>query len=118
MVESSTPSRTGSAPDVTGDVTDVQAALRNGDLRAALDDYNGPLLARSDAPALRAERDELDATLRRAALDADDPDILWRFAQTPTGAEDLEIFEALHDGLPVDDPRRPAVAARLDRLVE
>ncbi len=80
--------------DVTGDVTDVQAALRNGDLRTALDLYNGPLLARSDAPALRAERDELDATFRRAALDADDPDVLWRFAQTPDrrrGPGDLRV---------------------------
>ncbi|WP_329482810.1 helix-turn-helix domain-containing protein [Kribbella sp. NBC_01484] len=39
--------------DVTGDVTDVQAALRNGDLDAALGLYAGPLLARSDAPACR-----------------------------------------------------------------
>jgi len=101
---------------VTGDVTDVHAALRNGQLRAALDLYNGPLLARSDAPALRAERDELDATRRRAALDSDDPDVLWHFAQTSTGAEDLEIFECLDTALPADDPRRPAVAARLDRL--
>ncbi|WP_405069888.1 hypothetical protein OG558_09560 [Kribbella sp. NBC_01510] len=41
-------------------------ALRYGDLDAALGLYAGPLLARSDAPALRAERDELDATVRRA----------------------------------------------------
>jgi hypothetical protein len=104
--------------EVTGDVTDVQAALRNGDLCAALDHYDGPLLARSDAPALRAERDELDATLRRAVLDAGDPELLWRFAQTATGAEDLEIFEALAAGLPTTDPRRPAVTARLDRLTD
>ena len=92
--------------DVTGDVTDVQAALRNGDLQT-LDAYAGPLLARSDAPALRAERDELDATVRRAALDAAHPDVLWPFAQTSTGAEDLEIFESLDAGLPADDPRPP-----------
>ena len=84
-------------------MTDVQAALRYGDLDAALGLYAGPLLARSDAPALRAERDELDATVRRAVLDADDPDVLWRFAQTSTGAEDLEIFESLDAGLPPDD---------------
>ncbi|TDW17810.1 GAF domain-containing protein [Kribbella kalugense] len=104
--------------DVTGDVTDVQTALGNGQLLAALDLYNGPLLARSDAPALRAERDELDATLRRAAIDSADPELLWRFAQTATGAEDLEIFESLDADLPAHDPRRAAVAARLDRLVD
>jgi hypothetical protein len=102
--------------DVSGDVTDAQLALRNGDLRAALDLYAGPLLARSDAPALRSERDELDATMRRAVLDADDPNLLWRFAQTTTGAEDQEIFEVLAAGLPASDPRHSAVAARLDRL--
>ncbi|MDX2968528.1 GAF domain-containing protein [Kribbella solani] len=102
--------------DVTGDVTDVQTAIREGDLGAALELYAGPLLARSDAPALRAERDELEATVRRAVLDADDPDLLWRFAQTPTGAEDLEIFELLDAHLPATDHRRPAVTARLHRL--
>ncbi|MGW6281000.1 GAF domain-containing protein [Kribbella sp. NPDC055071] len=104
--------------DVTGDVTDVQRAIRDGQLTAALDLYAGPLLARSDAPALRAERDELDATLRRAVLDTDDPELLWRFAQTSTGAEDREIFESLATDLPPTDPRRPAVSARLNRLVE
>ncbi|MEU4190290.1 GAF domain-containing protein [Kribbella sp. NPDC026611] len=104
--------------DVTGDATDVQTAIRAGDLRTALDLYAGPLLVRSDAPALRAERDELDATLRRAVLDADDPELLWRFAQTSTGAEDREIFETLAADLPTHDPRRPAVAARLTRLAD
>jgi hypothetical protein len=104
--------------EVTGDITDVQKALRYGDLNGALDLYTGPLLDRSDAPALRAERDELDATLRRAVLDSTDPDLLWRFAQTSTGAEDLEVFEALLAGLPPADHRRPAVSARLHRLTE
>jgi GAF domain-containing protein len=102
--------------DVSGDVTDVQLALRVGDLAQALELYSGPLLGRSDAPALRVERDELDATLRRAVLDSADAELLWRFAQTPTGAEDLEVFEVLDRHLPAGDHRRPAVAARLDRL--
>jgi len=102
--------------DVSGDVTDVQLALRVGDLVKALELYSGPLLGRSDAPALRVERDELDATLRRAVLDCADADLLWQFAQTPTGAEDLEVFEVLDRHLPAGDHRRPAVAARLDRL--
>lgn len=104
--------------DVTGDVTDVLTALRDGELTTALELYTGPLLDRSDAPALRAEREELDATLRRAALDSTDAELLWRFAQTPTGAEDLEIFEALDAGLPPTDHRRPAVTARLHRLAD
>ncbi|MFI5729760.1 GAF domain-containing protein [Kribbella sp. NPDC051587] len=104
--------------DVTGDITDVQAALRRGDVRAALDLYAGPLLARSDAPAVRAERDELDATLRRAALSSADPELLWRFALTSGGAEDLEVFETLATGLPAADPRLAIVSSRLERLAE
>ncbi|TDU90181.1 GAF domain-containing protein [Kribbella voronezhensis] len=102
--------------EVTGDVTDVQAALRTGDLATAITLYSGSLLARSDAPALRAERDELDATLRGAVLESKDAELLWRFAQTPVGAEDLEIFETLADVLPGVDSRRAAVSARLHRL--
>ncbi len=104
--------------DVTGDVTDVQAALRDGELSMALDLYEGPLLARSDAPALRAERGELDATVRRAVLDTGDAELLWRFGQTSTGAEDLEIFETLLAALPALDRRMPAVAARVHRLTD
>jgi len=102
--------------DVSGDVTDVQAALRSGDLSAAMDLYSGPLLERSEAPALRAEREELDATLRGAVLESRDAELIWRFAQTPVGAEDLEIFEQLGALLPGTDARRSAVAARLHRL--
>ncbi|TDO54567.1 GAF domain-containing protein [Kribbella sp. VKM Ac-2527] len=104
--------------DVTGDITDVQAAIQRGDLAAALDLYAGPLLERSDAPALRAERDELEATLRGAVLDSGDADLLWRYGQTSIGAEDLEIFETLDVELPLVDRRRPAVSARLNRLNE
>ncbi|QNE19603.1 GAF domain-containing protein [Kribbella qitaiheensis] len=102
--------------DASSDVTDVQAAIRAGDLATATDLYSGPLLEHSDAPALRTERDELDATLRGAVLDSKDADLIWRFAQTSIGAEDLEIFEALARVLPSSDSRRSAVGARLHRL--
>lgn len=102
--------------EVSGDVIEVQGAISSGDLATALSLYSGPLLGRSDAPALRSEREELDATLRRAVLDSGDAELIWRFAQTPTGAEDLEIFERLARDLPSADHRRPSVTARLDRL--
>jgi hypothetical protein len=102
--------------DVTGDVTEVQAAVRAGELVQAMDLYSGPLLERSDAPALRAERDELDATLRGAVLESGDAELLWQFAQTSTGSEDLEVFEALEADLPAADHRHSAVVARLRRL--
>ncbi|WP_432943127.1 GAF domain-containing protein [Kribbella sp. CA-253562] len=104
--------------DVSGDVTDVQTFVRRGELSRALDLYAGPLLVRSDAPALRAERDELDATLRRAVLDSGEAELLWRYGQTSVGAEDLEVFEVLARWLPADDARRAAVAARIRRLTD
>jgi len=103
--------------NVSGDVTDVQAAIRAGDLAAAMGLYSGPLLEHSEAPALRAERDELDATLRGAVLESKDADLIWRFAETSVGAEDLEIFETLATVLPATDSRRSAVSARLQRLM-
>jgi hypothetical protein len=102
--------------DASGDVTDVQASLRSGDLSAAMDLYSGPLLEHSEAPALRAERDELDATLRGAVLESRNAELIWRFAQTPVGAEDLEVFEALTALLPNTDSRHAAASARLHRL--
>ncbi|GAA1637416.1 GAF domain-containing protein [Kribbella alba] len=102
--------------DVTSDVTEVQTAVRAGELVKAMELYSGPLLERSDAPALRAERAELDATLRGAVLESGDAELLWRFAQTSTGSEDLEVFEALEADLPAADHRRSAVVARLRRL--
>ena len=102
--------------DVSSDVTDVQAAIRSGDLATAMGLYSGPLLEHSEAPALRAERDELDATLRGAVLESKEADLIWRFAETSVGAEDLEIFETLAAVLPSTDSRRSAVGARLQRL--
>ncbi|MFC0624720.1 GAF domain-containing protein [Kribbella deserti] len=104
--------------DVTGDVKVVRKALAARDLGTALDHYSGPLLVRSEAPALRAERDELDATLRAAVLESADADLLWQFAQTSTGAEDLEVYERLELALAADDPRRATARVRRLRLTE
>lgn len=104
--------------DVTGDVDLVRKALARRDLGTALTYYNGPLLSRSEAPALRAERDELDATLRAAVLESADADLIWQFAQTSTGANDLEVYERLEAALALDDPRRPTAVVRRLRLSE
>ena len=54
--------------DVDADFLTAPAALRDGDTRAALAAFQAPLLVRSEAPAIRAERDEFVAALRRAVL--------------------------------------------------
>ncbi|EQD84710.1 GAF domain-containing protein [Saccharopolyspora spinosporotrichia] len=100
------------------DVDLARRALRRGDVRTALDCHAGPLLPRSESPAIRDEREELLAALRTALLGAGDPEHLWRFAESETGRDDLEMLEKLHDLLPRDSPRRTTVRARLRRLLE
>ena len=110
------PYRLAVEPDA--DFLRVRTALRAGHTREALDACRGPLLPRSDAPAVRELRDELTAGLRHAVLACDDVELVHRFAEHPLGDEDLEVHEHLLDLLAADDPRRAAVAARLERLLD
>lgn len=104
------------AAQVDADFVRVAAALRQGDLRAVVHSFNGPLLADSEAPAIREERDSLTALVRRAALDSGDADVLWAFWETSCGVDDLEVVETLCDLLPARDPRGRIVANHLARL--
>ena len=110
------PYRLAAEPDA--DFLRVRAALRAGHAREALDACGGPLLPRSDAPAVRDLRDELTAGLRHAILAGDDVDLAHRFAEHPLGEDDLEVHERLLELLGTDDPRRAAVAARAERLLD
>ncbi|MEQ3550820.1 GAF domain-containing protein [Pseudonocardia nematodicida] len=105
------------AAEPEADFLRVRAALRDGRAAAALDACRGELLPRSDAPAVRELRDELVAGLRHAVLATDDGDLLHRFTGHPLGEDDLEAHERLLGLLHRDDPRRPAVAARAERLL-
>lgn len=110
------PYRLASEPDA--DFLRARAALRAGRVEEALDACHGPLLPRSDAPAVRDLRDELTAGLRNAVLATDDVELTHRFAGHPLAEEDLEAHERLLDLLAPDDPRRAAVAARVERLLD
>jgi hypothetical protein len=98
--------------DVDADFLTARAALRRGDLRGALAAGQAPLLPRSEAPAIRAERDELVAALRQAVLDRGDVDALWEYAQREPGRDDLAVFERLAVELPAQDPRQPVAESR------
>ncbi|ANZ41363.1 hypothetical protein BBK82_40800 [Lentzea guizhouensis] len=98
--------------ELSGDFLDVRTALREGRTVAA---YPGELLARSDAPVVREERDDLAAALRRQVIDSGDVDALVSFAD---GAEDAEVLERLHTLLPAADPRHALVSSRLRRALE
>ncbi|PXY30393.1 transcriptional regulator [Prauserella sp. PE36] len=103
--------------DVDADFLTVRTALREGDVAAAAAACPAPLLARSDAPAIRAERDQLVAALRSAVLDHRDLDALWAFGQSETGQYDAEVFDRLARELPSGDPRASVALARLEWLL-
>ncbi|MES9539897.1 MULTISPECIES: helix-turn-helix domain-containing protein [unclassified Actinomadura] len=109
------PYRLGCAVDA--DFLAVRRLLDEGDVAGAVRLYAGELLPRSDAPAVRAERDELAVRVRRQVLDQGDPDVLWAYAQTEPGRADLEALERLRGVLPPADPRQAAVASRSARLL-
>jgi hypothetical protein len=102
---------------VDTDFDAVRRALRAGQPAEALRACGGPLLPRSDAPEIRELRDELEAGLRRAVLDADDVDLLAAFAAHPLGRTDLEVHDRLVDRLAPDSRRRPEIVSRRARLL-
>ncbi|WP_242906981.1 GAF domain-containing protein [Actinomadura terrae] len=103
---------------VEADFLAVRRLLDEGDVTGAVRLYGGELLPGSDAPAVRAERDELAVLVRRQALDRGGADALWTYAQTEPGRADLEVLERLRALLPPGDPRLPAVASRRARLLD
>jgi len=89
-------------------------ALSGRDLEQALALYQGPLLPWSQAPGVEALRLELEETLRRAVLASGDQEALFLLAERL--GEDLEVWEALLEGLSPEDPRYPIARARVERL--
>ncbi|TXK34980.1 GAF domain-containing protein [Nonomuraea sp. C10] len=75
--------------------------------------YPGPLLARSESPEIRRERDELEVLVRTCLLQRGAPEDLWTYAQTMNGREDFQLLERLTSSLPQADPRAAAARARL-----
>ena len=113
----SRPYRLGTA--FAADFLKVARALREKDAAAVLAAYAGPLLPRSEAPAVVAERHWIDVHVRTAVLDSGDPDLIedWlgRF-----GAEDLDAWARLARLLPPGARRADALAEahRLDTAAD
>ncbi|OLT06445.1 transcriptional regulator [Pseudonocardia sp. CNS-004] len=100
------------AATVDTDFQAVRRAIRDRRPADALRAYAGPLLPRSDAPAIRDLRVELEAGLRAVVLESDDVDLLAEFAAHPVGRDDLEVHDRLLALLPPSDPRRAPISAR------
>jgi hypothetical protein len=100
---------------VSADYLDVRAALQRGDVAGAVARYTGPLLPRSEAPAVREQRQWLDTLLRSAVLASADPAVLQSWTER-FGFEDLEPWERLAAVLPASSGRHTAVLARVREL--
>jgi hypothetical protein len=103
---------------VDTDFEATRAAIRARRPADALRICAGPLLSRSDAPAIRELRDELEAGLRAVVLEYGDADLLAEFAGHPLGRDDLEVHDRVLALLPPADPRRAQLTARRARLLE
>jgi hypothetical protein len=104
------------AVPLTSDFDDVRALLRRGSLRRALAAYPGPVLPGSTSPGIVEMREDLRAELREALLQTSHVDLLFAYAQTPDGWDDVELWEGCLARLPKSSSRRTTVVARLQRL--
>ena len=102
---------------VDADFLAVRRLLEQGEVAGAVRLARGDLLPHSDAPAIRAERDELSVLLRSRLLDHGDIESLWTYACSEPGRDDLEVLERLQESLPPTDVRRATIADRLHRLL-
>ena len=104
------------AVDLASDLDEVRSLIRRGSLRRALAAYPGPVLPRSTAPGIVDIREDLRAELRKALLQTTQADLLFAYAQTPDGWDDVELWERCLALLPPTSTRRTTVGARLQRL--
>lgn len=101
--------------DIDADFLTVRRLLAAGDVTAAVRLYPGPLLPRSEAPAIRAERDELAGQLRAQLLRRGGTEELWQYVRAVE--DDLEVLGRLSTALPPGDPRRVTARIREHRLL-
>jgi transcriptional regulator of acetoin/glycerol metabolism len=85
---------------ITTDAGRVRQLLDRGAHRAALHAYAGPILPRSQAPAIMRMRRELHAEVRDALLRHPDPELLASWTDSPAGREDLDAWRLLYSCLP------------------
>lgn len=98
---------------VDADFDAVARRLESGAVAAALGGYAGPLLPRSQAPAVVRQRRRI-ATVADALIARGDPGLLADWAYSPWGAEDLSVWQALAAAAPLE--RRAALRARARTL--
>jgi hypothetical protein len=98
------------------DARQVLNCLQRGAHRMALNIYRGPVLPRSEAPAVARLRSDVSAQLRGAILSDAAPETLLQYLQLPEAENDAEAWLTALRVLPPRSPKRAAVVARLERL--
>ncbi|MBB4917101.1 helix-turn-helix domain-containing protein [Streptosporangium saharense] len=101
---------------VRADFLALRRLLAGEDAAAVARAYGGPLLPRSDAPAVRDEREELECRVRAHLLTRGSPDDLWAYANTEGARGDVHVLERLVAMLPPGDHRAVTAAIRLAAL--
>ena len=102
--------------EVTGDWLAVEAHLATGAVAAAMRLYRGPLLPSSTAPGVVRLREYIEASLRQAVLDSQEPDLMSTWTRSAWGADDYDMWRAQFDALGTASPLRPLAAGQLARL--
>ncbi|MET4058719.1 hypothetical protein ABIB35_000244 [Arthrobacter sp. UYP6] len=98
------------------DARQVLGYLEQGAYQLALGLYRGPVLPRSEAPAITALRSEVSMVLREAMLSDAGSDSLLAYLALPEARNDVEAWALALRLLPLRSPRRTAVVAHLERL--
>lgn len=98
------------------DAHQVLNYLQRGSHRMALNIYRGPVLPRSEAPAIVRLRDEVSTLLREAVLNDAGPDAVLQYLHLSEAEDDAEAWTAALKVLPPRSPRRAAVVAHVERL--
>ncbi len=98
------------------DAQDVLEHMERGAFRQGLQLYRGPVLPRSDAPAVRDLRARVSAVLREAVLTGAGPETLLQYLQLPEAANDVEAWRLALRLLPARSPRRAAIVAAVERI--
>ena len=98
------------------DARQVLGYLERGAYRLALGLYRGPVLPRSEAPAIAALRSEVSTVLREAVLSDAGAEVLLAYLSLAEARNDVEAWALALRLLPLRSPRRAAVVAHLERL--
>lgn len=97
------------------DFIDLIEYIKNGDIEAALNIYNGNLLVRSDAEGIISTRRYIEMNLRNLIIESKNIENHIKYYEK--NKNDVEIIESLLDLIQEHDPRRAIFQFELDRLI-